>query len=189
MTSEERQAARARCEAATSGKWEVGPDSEDPRSRVIHMGIRSIVSEGQILHVEDAEFIAHARTDLPKALDEIDRLEACLLSLCGQIMALSSGTIVGLVPETVRLDPESRDSPSWIKGPELGGSPDVWHRAQEVSDGTWGKTKCGRLVSGSMNVHFGDLPPSPSVACVVCAASLGEPDRLDPESNQGAKHG
>lgn len=88
MTREEREAARARCEAATEGPW--GIDSE-PRYVNRDVGdvdewfVRS--SEGRIIasEIEDsngnpspavAAFIAAARTDLPRALDAIDALEA-----------------------------------------------------------------------------------------------------------------
>ena len=71
MTPEDRAAARARCEAATSGPWTtVGntlyirngePPYEEGIDWFSFPGGRDI-----------AEFIAHARTDLPAALDALD---------------------------------------------------------------------------------------------------------------------
>lgn len=94
MTPEERQAARARCEAATPGPWEkydqndgmemvfgalwciandayMNPpdeDSDDPWEAVDIMIATGIEA--------DADFIAAARTDLPAALDALDAKDA-----------------------------------------------------------------------------------------------------------------
>ncbi len=102
MTPEERQAARARCETATPGRWQakLGRAQEEYFSRFwriepqpsepgtcVSLVFASEPEDDDPADRQDAEFIAQARTDLPRALDEIDRLEACLLSLRGQIMA------------------------------------------------------------------------------------------------------
>lgn len=78
----DRKAARARCDAATGGRW---------RLQTCACGhgcfTRSAVKVGGYLAVEciaynDAEFIAHAREDLPAALDLLDALEE---EICGRI--------------------------------------------------------------------------------------------------------
>lgn len=76
-------AARARCNAATGGPW-VSWHGEPTRGALEHAGVQRIGREGvasiarAYVGKYDAEFIAHARTDLPAALDEIDRLTAAM---------------------------------------------------------------------------------------------------------------
>jgi len=69
VTKDEQAAARARCEAATQGPWQNGSGRFVYRpgagEQALHLGPLS-----------DVDFIAHARTDLPTALDHIDALEA-----------------------------------------------------------------------------------------------------------------
>ena len=74
MTPAKRKAARARCEAATPGPWAAHPQ---PRS------LTSIRSRDDSIAVvtsdrddADSAFIAHARADLPAALDALDAAEA-----------------------------------------------------------------------------------------------------------------
>lgn len=79
MTPEELAAIRARCEAATPGLWtsyenrEVSPEGYavcGPTSTdIAYLGITNQDSY-------DADFIAYARTDVPKLLDEVSRLTA-----------------------------------------------------------------------------------------------------------------
>lgn len=83
LTTEELTAMRARCEAATAGPWA-------PAHRTYNAGWRSdgvMAPSHDVLMASnaacayrasdaDTEFIAHARTDLPAALDEIDALTA-----------------------------------------------------------------------------------------------------------------
>jgi hypothetical protein len=78
MTDEERQAITARVEAATPGPWTAGEDVEtageiyagDDRVPVLH----GPPFEGP--RTEDMSFIAHARTDVPALLAEVERLRA-----------------------------------------------------------------------------------------------------------------
>lgn len=73
MTHEEIQAARAVINAATPGSWKVFGERPDCADLYI---------PGAIAHnfrpKENAVFIAAARTGWPQALDEIERLSACL---------------------------------------------------------------------------------------------------------------
>jgi hypothetical protein len=98
MTKKERVAARARCEAATKGPWiaecrsidNPGNDPNWPDDDFLQFklcGPAIVEGRGQFVG-HDADFIAHARTDLPaalKALDkadsEIARLEATIAEL------------------------------------------------------------------------------------------------------------
>jgi len=92
MTKAERATARARCKAATGGTWEpevwtdfdaglnaaVGPrhplrEDEDD--------ICPDCCEGGLQARLDAEFITHARQDLPASLDTIERLGYVIRSL------------------------------------------------------------------------------------------------------------
>jgi uncharacterized protein (UPF0335 family) len=80
LTEERKQAIRERCEAATPGQWKwkqcpVGHDlvsrSEDDQVR----GLVVLTCDLDWVLDSDAEFIAHAREDVPALLDEVERLE------------------------------------------------------------------------------------------------------------------
>lgn len=84
-TDERHEAARARCEAATDGPWEScggaiegGPTSgRDVVTTEVDCMSYCYGGTGRgVERPEDREFIAHARTDLADALDEIERLRA-----------------------------------------------------------------------------------------------------------------
>lgn len=80
------KAARARCDAATPGPWRhVGIGIvERAELPLLHREIadcsgRMGLNDGDSAPtLRDATFIAHARTDLPAALDEVDALRAAL---------------------------------------------------------------------------------------------------------------
>lgn len=68
MTDEELAAIRARAEAATPGPWA-------PFGKQVIDSNQLFVLQGLGDHVyQDADFIAHAREDIPKLLAEIKRL-------------------------------------------------------------------------------------------------------------------
>jgi len=71
VTPEETKEMRERCEKATAGEWESDYYAIWLRSTI------PIVTErlATFKKIEDAVFCAHARTDLPLALDEIERLQ------------------------------------------------------------------------------------------------------------------
>jgi hypothetical protein len=72
MTSKlDLQAIRKRAEAATEGPWEVAGGHRD---RVYAK--RECLSIAYDLFEEDAEFIAHAITDVPALIAEVERLRA-----------------------------------------------------------------------------------------------------------------
>ena len=60
----------ARANAATEGPWEASMD------RVEHTGDSQYAVAYDVAREEDAEFIAHARTDLPRLLAAVRAVEA-----------------------------------------------------------------------------------------------------------------
>ena len=66
----DRTAARARCETATKGPWEAKCSGHDYPYIVAHG--KQLACGEDFGKMPDAEFIAHARTDLPAALDALD---------------------------------------------------------------------------------------------------------------------
>ncbi|MDL2254313.1 hypothetical protein LJC49_09665 [Ruminococcaceae bacterium OttesenSCG-928-I18] len=64
---------RARADAAASGEWYSAKDGETVWCRVPNFGDLR-VAEG--MDREEADFIAHARQDIPALLDEVERLRA-----------------------------------------------------------------------------------------------------------------
>lgn len=77
MTDEQLAAIRARCDAATPGPFEVWMHGENAgwdvirRAGLIGYVLLCVVSEKSL-----ADFIAHARTDIPALLAEIEHLRA-----------------------------------------------------------------------------------------------------------------
>ena len=84
MTAAELDAIEQRAHAATEGPWEAGTGDGDPRPHV--WTSRSTGCVAHITYVvpndygdvrpDDAEFIAHARDDVPALLAEVRRLRA-----------------------------------------------------------------------------------------------------------------
>ena len=75
MTPSERKAARKRCEAATAGPWrarEQGWIWQDGTALRLEGAVAIVTDPDHPSSKLDGNFIAHARTDLPKALDQID---------------------------------------------------------------------------------------------------------------------
>ena len=66
---------RKRCEAATPGPWRV-PEGYSWRVAEGDTYICNMFGRQDLQDSENAKFIAHARTDIPLLLDEIDRLRA-----------------------------------------------------------------------------------------------------------------
>lgn len=75
-TDERHEAARARCEAATDGPWDDQP-CWTGTARVVLNGDGDMLWDAVgLMNDADGAFIAHARIDLPAALDEIEHLRA-----------------------------------------------------------------------------------------------------------------
>ena len=85
MTLAERKAVRERCDAATDGPWEYYERSPWVRIGGADRGYDvcgwDLSTRTNPPLGEDGQFIAHARTDLPMALDEIERLEKVIEKL------------------------------------------------------------------------------------------------------------
>lgn len=86
------QAIRERCEAATLGPWRAGrPDMatyvDGSPSKWVYAGDKYIaISSGYQIEpweqvIDNAEFIAQARTDIPALLAEVERLQARIAQL------------------------------------------------------------------------------------------------------------
>ena len=113
------EASRARCEAAVPGPWEAkGYSVYDGADRIITacwrpwgpvIGVRSIKA--------DAALIAHARTDLPAALDEIDSLSR-RNAMLGRLLAAHGPYLLGRWTEEVRhVEPCDCDEDEGNTGP------------------------------------------------------------------------
>ena len=87
MTDKELADIRARCEAARRGPWSVpaeessdyycgGWEVEHERSRETYTNVAQMIGSR-----EDATFIAHARSDIPALLDEVELLRKALKSI------------------------------------------------------------------------------------------------------------
>lgn len=71
MKSEELQAIKERADKATGTQWKVGMASPNG---VQNVGTVQGLMTAQVLKINDAEFIAHAREDVPALIAEIERL-------------------------------------------------------------------------------------------------------------------
>jgi hypothetical protein len=97
LTNEELAAIRERAEKATPGPW-IDNGNEIVAECKPNLGIAGAISD------EDAEFIAHARTDIPKLIAEVERLHAnrdkavlAIEGICEMIcIALSHGESMDL---------------------------------------------------------------------------------------------
>lgn len=80
MSEQELAAIRERVAKATPGSWRVvRQDQHDPAATNTVAHIRGLVVEGPYSAIgcgDEADFIAHARADVPALLAEIDRLRA-----------------------------------------------------------------------------------------------------------------
>jgi len=77
MTKQEADESKARCEAAAGEPWELGGCSG---RMVVRPGYGEIADTDVLAH---AEFIVHARSDLPAALEMLGRAMATLDVLSG----------------------------------------------------------------------------------------------------------
>jgi hypothetical protein len=81
MKRKELEAIKARCDAATDGPWKIRRRFDwvvlDPYGDSVISGDDG-PSEAFHLDLADAEFIAHAREDVPRLVGEVERLRECL---------------------------------------------------------------------------------------------------------------
>ena len=81
MTDEELEEIRLRCETATPGPWKSFVEGRDHTSGSNFIMVGEGGSRGDDIElagatIADQDFIAHARQDIPRLLDEIARLKA-----------------------------------------------------------------------------------------------------------------
>ena len=76
MTPERLQAIRARCEQATPGPWSWAPGYVLVSARGDRILVLDYTYGPRQLTEADAEFVAHAREDVPALLEEVERLQA-----------------------------------------------------------------------------------------------------------------
>jgi SMC interacting uncharacterized protein involved in chromosome segregation len=76
LTKEELEAMRKRAEAATPGPWYVDVFGDEVRSNESDLSVAYDITDEA-----NAEFIAHAREDIPKLLAEIERLNDVIKQL------------------------------------------------------------------------------------------------------------
>ncbi len=74
MTNDQLKAMNARCEAATEGPWEIMSDGYTIWGKD-NLSYIAQVHPFDPRKTETIQFIAHARTDLPACLKEIERLQ------------------------------------------------------------------------------------------------------------------
>lgn len=75
LTVEQLGAIRKRAEAATKGNWHKAILKYDPRTFTVGAFNGTVSVVGDVNNENDADFIAHAREDIPALLNEIDRLK------------------------------------------------------------------------------------------------------------------
>ncbi|GAB2696663.1 hypothetical protein [Kitasatospora kifunensis] len=109
LSDEQHAAIRAREQAATPGPWTVEWDHDDVSDQPFPVSLGPI---GYLEHhgerdVADAEFIAHAREDVPLLLAEVDRLRAELATARADAINEAIGSFTGLA----NLAPDSHRAP------------------------------------------------------------------------------
>lgn len=94
------EAIRRRAEMATPGPWvvEYNPMGDDPTEPFVRMGPPDNRSDSTVLTEPDADFIAHARQDVPDLCAEVTRLQSAL----AQAEAEKAELIAAALPITTR---------------------------------------------------------------------------------------
>lgn len=75
MDEQQLQAIKERVENATGTQWQVGMESPNG---IQNVGTMQGLMTAQVLKIDDAEFIAHARQDVPALIAEVERLRKAL---------------------------------------------------------------------------------------------------------------
>lgn len=78
LTTEQLESIRKRSEATTEGEWSYTVVGGKERTSTVASFGKGLTAIGEIKTVADAEFIANARTDIPKLLAEVERLRNAL---------------------------------------------------------------------------------------------------------------
>ena len=69
------EAIRKRCGFVSKGPWKTSKEGLEFSAPLVILGENDMFI-GEIMYWDDAEFIAHARTDIPALLAYIEKLEA-----------------------------------------------------------------------------------------------------------------
>lgn len=92
MTKLDLEAIKARCKVATPGPWYTSADDSNKIPKVfyedLHLRKRRALAYG--LSNDDQEFIAHARTDVPALVAEVEILRAALAEAVCEIGELDN---------------------------------------------------------------------------------------------------
>lgn len=116
MSKERLMEVRRRADAATKGPWEVfGGDGilEMPGGKLIV----SYRADEAFVEEADAEFCAHARTDIPDLLDEIEYLQG-LLDACRaerDALAVQVAVMREVVERAWTVANAIDDNPTWLR--------------------------------------------------------------------------
>lgn len=94
MKQDELAAIRERCEAATPGPFDTYVHGDNAGYTVAKFGDNGQDVFWTFVKREDAEFVAHAREDVPALLDEIDRLRAEVANLDAELTDVVHALIV-----------------------------------------------------------------------------------------------
>jgi hypothetical protein len=86
MTREEHEAIKRRCEAATPGPWKSIPFGGEDGYPDEHLVLFPDGEDASVLMEPEAEFIAHARTDVPALVAEVEKLRKMLTEANGYLL-------------------------------------------------------------------------------------------------------
>ena len=89
LSEKEIEAIRKRAEKATEGNWAREILCHEQRKYTVGSFKGDLTVIGDIANEEDAEFIVHAREDIPKLLAEIERYRETINNVLNQIEELS----------------------------------------------------------------------------------------------------
>jgi len=104
MDSKKLEEIKARVEAATQGPWEIYKDhlfSAFDRYGISTYFEWPVCKAGGNLTAQNAEFIAHAREDIPALVIEVERLQAIIEQLQQEIKDNNDIGLPGLPPRSV----------------------------------------------------------------------------------------
>ena len=96
LSEKEIEAIRKRAEMDTEGSWAYEILCHEQRRYTVGSFKGDLTVIGDIANEEDAEFIVHAREDIPKLLAEIDRLNK-IIEECGKDLGSIEGNILGTI--------------------------------------------------------------------------------------------
>jgi len=118
-------AAKKRCEAATGGPWlvtdrnEAGDRYVGPAEEYVAIVVRDALA--RLMTDANAEFIAHARTDLPAALEALEEAKGLIAALRLQIWNEGNSTTELLLDRAREIEAKDRALEAAQKAAEVCG--------------------------------------------------------------------